>query len=96
MASAKQIAWRKKFARMSKAGKFRKKITETKSKATPRPKVPAHQRITKVSIKRALARVRAEMKNTPKLDKKLGGKSTQYVRLEVQRDELLWKLKNYF
>ena len=25
MASAKQIAWRKKFARMSKAGKFRKK-----------------------------------------------------------------------
>jgi len=26
MASAKQIAWRKKFARMSKAGKFRKKI----------------------------------------------------------------------
>jgi hypothetical protein len=27
MASAKQIAWRKKFARMSKAGKFRKKKT---------------------------------------------------------------------
>jgi len=25
MASAKQIAWRKKFARMAKAGKFRKK-----------------------------------------------------------------------
>ena len=30
MASAKQIAWRKKFARMSKAGKFRKKKTGTK------------------------------------------------------------------
>ena len=29
MASAKQIAWRKKFARMSKAGKFKK------SKSTP-------------------------------------------------------------
>ena len=27
MASAKQIAWRKKFARMSKAGKFKKKQT---------------------------------------------------------------------
>jgi len=27
MASAKQIAWRKKFARMSKAGKFRKKAS---------------------------------------------------------------------
>jgi len=27
MASAKQIAWRKKFARMSKAGKFKKKKT---------------------------------------------------------------------
>ena len=26
MPSAKQIAWRKKFARMSKAGKFRKKV----------------------------------------------------------------------
>ena len=31
MASAKQIAWRKKFARMSKAGKFKK---SKKSKAT--------------------------------------------------------------
>jgi len=31
MASAKQIAWRKKFARMSKAGKF-KKGTSTKAK----------------------------------------------------------------
>jgi len=30
MASAKQIAWRKKFARMAKSGKFRKS-TETKS-----------------------------------------------------------------
>jgi len=32
MASAKQIAWRKKFARMSKAGKFRK--TKRKTIAT--------------------------------------------------------------
>ncbi len=31
MASAKQIAWRKKFARMSKAGKFKKKKSSTKS-----------------------------------------------------------------
>ena len=30
MASAKQIAWRKKFGRMAKAGKFRKKKTGTK------------------------------------------------------------------
>ena len=30
MASAKQIAWRKKFARMSKAGKFRKETRITK------------------------------------------------------------------
>ena len=35
MASAKQIAWRKKFARMSKAGKFKKKKTSTKN---PYPK----------------------------------------------------------
>jgi len=31
MASAKQIAWRKKFAKMAKAGKFRKKKSSTKS-----------------------------------------------------------------
>ena len=29
MASKKQIAWRKKFARMSKAGKFRKKTSKS-------------------------------------------------------------------
>ena len=36
MASAKQIAWRKKFARMSKAGKFKKskKSKSSKSKST--------------------------------------------------------------
>ena len=33
MASAKQIAWRKKFARMSKAGKFKKKKSEFMSKS---------------------------------------------------------------
>jgi len=33
MASAKQIAWRKKFARMSKAGKFKKK-SKSKTKKT--------------------------------------------------------------
>ena len=30
MASAKQIAWRKKFGRMAKAGKFKKSKTRTK------------------------------------------------------------------
>ena len=33
MASAKQIAWRKKFARMSKAGKFKKAKMGTKDRA---------------------------------------------------------------
>ena len=40
MASAKQIAWRKKFAKMSKAGKFKKskksKSKDTSTTATPR------------------------------------------------------------
>ena len=36
MASAKQIAWRKKFARMSKAGKFRK------AKKRKQPNVGSH------------------------------------------------------
>jgi len=37
MASAKQIAWRKKFARMSKAGKFKKskKSSSTRKKSNP-------------------------------------------------------------
>ena len=35
MASAKQIAWRKKFARMSKAGKFKK--SKKKSSSFPSP-----------------------------------------------------------
>jgi len=39
MASAKQIAWRKKFARMSKAGKFKK---SKKSSSTPKKSNP-HQ-----------------------------------------------------
>ena len=37
MASAKQIAWRKKFARMSKAGKF-KKSKKSSTKSNPHPK----------------------------------------------------------
>ena len=36
MASAKQIAWRKKFARMSKAGKFKKKQARSKSALNPK------------------------------------------------------------
>tara|TARA_R110002020_G_scaffold1914_3_gene8769 strand:- start:6 stop:386 length:381 start_codon:yes stop_codon:yes gene_type:complete len=35
MASAKQIAWRKKFARMSKAGKFKKSKKSNLHKARP-------------------------------------------------------------
>ena len=35
MASAKQIAWRKKFARMSKAGKFKKSITKSTKRNEP-------------------------------------------------------------
>ena len=38
MASAKQIAWRKKFARMSKAGKFRKKTMHEERMIKGRPK----------------------------------------------------------
>ena len=38
MASAKQIAWRKKFARMSKAGKF-KKSKKSKSSSNPHGKI---------------------------------------------------------
>ena len=85
MPTKAQIAWRKKFARMSKAGKFRKKITKSKTKATPRPKVPASQRITKVQIKRKLKAVREDMKRFP-----------DNMSLKVERDKLLWELKNWF
>ena len=44
MASAKQIAWRKKFARMSKAGKFKKSKKSKSSKPkTKRMKANPHQ-----------------------------------------------------
>ena len=36
MATAKQIAWRKKFARMSKAGAFKKKQSQSKSAKNPK------------------------------------------------------------
>jgi len=36
MASAKQIAWRKKFAKMSKAGAFKKKQSQSKSAKNPK------------------------------------------------------------
>ena len=36
MASAKQIAWRKKFGRMSKAGAFKKKQSQSKSAKNPK------------------------------------------------------------
>jgi len=54
MASAKQIAWRKKFARMSKAGKFKK------SKKTIDPKEMVKTKeyfstMSKVKKKRSLA-----------------------------------------
>ena len=35
MASKKQLAWRKKFAKMAKAGKFKKKKKRGKSKEIP-------------------------------------------------------------
>jgi len=46
MASAKQIAWRKKFARMSKAGKFRKKKSSSSNSNSLQKKKNAE--ITKV------------------------------------------------
>ena len=53
MASAKQIAWRKKFARMSKAGKFRKKtmhedrMIKGRPKAKKKPKTKNTQKLKK-------------------------------------------------
>ena len=44
MASAKQIAWRKKFAKMAKSGKFKKSKTRTKpTPARPNPKVAKYK-----------------------------------------------------
>ena len=43
MASAKQIAWRKKFARMSKAGKF-KKSKKAKSNSHPKKTTKPYQK----------------------------------------------------
>ena len=64
MPSAKQIAWRKKFARMSKAGKFKKKQSQSKSAKNPKSigakksvLTYAHQ---KKIVKKNLAKLREE------------------------------------
>ena len=51
MASAKQIAWRKKFARMSKAGKFKKSKTKISRKAQLGMGMRAYQNAEKSSTK---------------------------------------------
>ena len=70
MASAKQIAWRKKFAKMAKAGKFRKskKTREPRSVAeilreNKKTKyTPSWIRDHKIYVRRFLAKYNAEFK----------------------------------
>ena len=45
MASKKQIAWRKKFARMAKAGKFKK--SKSSKKAKPKKITAQRKKLTK-------------------------------------------------
>ena len=45
MASAKQIAWRKKFAKLAKSGKFKKKSSSFLSTKTSRKKTGLRERI---------------------------------------------------
>ena len=52
MASAKQIAWRKKFARMSKAGKFKKSKTKISRKAQLGMGIRAYQNASKSDSKK--------------------------------------------
>jgi len=74
MASAKQIAWRKKFARMSKAGDFRK---AKKSKLhLIKGDTVSHQMIkgkmwTSVTSKGAKSKKKPKTKNTQKLKKEM-------------------------
>jgi len=55
MPSAKQIAWRKKFARMAKSGKFKK---STKSKSTPKKKNSSQE-----TLKRRIAHLEKIIKS---------------------------------
>jgi len=64
MASAKQIAWRKKFARMSKAGKF-KKSKKSKSKKETRDRYTTYDKEGKATHRFGI-KIRPELFPKPK------------------------------
>ncbi len=65
MASAKQRAWRKKFAAMAKSGKFRKK-SSTKRKTTTRKRRTTRQGDLTLQRKRAYSSKRKSNSNKPR------------------------------
>jgi len=72
MASAKQIAWRKKFARMAKAGKFRKKIKGSRT-------LSGKRRIDDID-----ASFPSPKKSNPKTEKLIYGKTPDYHRKKLR------------
>jgi len=80
MASAKQIAWRKKFARMSKAGKFKKKQSQSKSAKNPKSIGAKSKKQTELERK------------ILKLENWLEHAETQEVPIQKKVDQLVrWK-----
>ena len=77
MPSAKQIAWRKKFAKMAKAGKFRKKKLRDPTKGsafrktTDRYEELVRQDAKEFQRRMALKSKKPKTKNTQKLKKEM-------------------------
>ena len=72
MASAKQIAWRKKFARMSKAGVFRKTTKKEKKRLDEKHEYLGNiRRVREADKKYAQSLKKPKTKNTQKLKKEM-------------------------
>ena len=77
MPSAKQIAWRKKFAKMAKAGKFKKKKT--------RDRYTTYDKEGKATQRFGI-KIRPELfpKSNPKTEKLIYGKTPDYHRKKLR------------
>ena len=81
MASAKQIAWRKKFARMSKAGKFKKKQTAKLKTQTTKAK----RELTKASNKGYYPKVKGYQVCSKCLKNKVGSRQAWFQDFTGQK-----------
>ena len=91
MASAKQIAWRKKFARMSKAGAFKKKQSQSKSAKNPKSIGAKKSNLHPITGKKRMTRNELEQKELENLNRDIP--QFEMVNLGKQSQKILDSMK---